>query len=275
MSDLGRYAIHTTRKRMLGIEGCKPFEILNIGKYERQYWQSISFGKKTPEQTLSEYIAFILQLYKANPLPGSASIHGQKGAEMVHVGSVEAPVTFEDIQKAIEETLRMQQKQLTVLGWEWEMGLHDVVEAEAKKAGVKLTLLNIPREVMDKRAVDAGDIQFFEMAYLETKIEHNKDWGYKVKLEDFVIPNLDLVPKEVRDKVKKWSDYIDYWSVDWDYQKDTFHNMWQAYRTKKERKLVLETDPHHYKKPGTYKVMIKVVDIFGNDTTHIEEIKVK
>lgn len=260
---------------MLEIEGCKPFEILNIGKYERQSWQGVSFGSKTREQTLAEYIAFILELYKANALPGSTYIHGQKGAELIHVGSVEAPVTLQDIQKAIEETLRMKQKQLTILGWEWEMGLHDVVEAETKKAGVKLKLLNIPREAMDKRAVDAGDIQFFELAYLETEIEQNKDWGYKVKLNDFVIPNMDLIPKEVRDKVKKWSDYIDYWSVDWNYQGDTFHNMWQAYRKKKDRKLVLESDPHQYPKKGTYKIMVKVIDIFGNDTTHIMDLEVK
>jgi len=226
MSDLGRYAIHTSRKRLLEIEGCKPFEILNIGKYERQYWQGVSFGSKTKEQTLAEYIVFILQLYRASALPGSAFIHGQKGPELVHVGSVEAPVTLTDVQKTMEECLRMKQKQLTILGWEWEMGLHDVVEAEAKKAGIKLKLLNIPREAMDKRAVDAGDVQFFELAYLETELEHDKSWGYKLKLTDFVIPNLDLIPKEVRDKIKKWSDYIDYWSVDWNYQGDTFHNMW-------------------------------------------------
>lgn len=274
-SDLGRYSIHSARKRLLEVPGCKPFEILNIGKYERQSWQGVSFGSKTKEQTLAEYIAFILQLYKANALPGSVFIHGQKGAELVHVGSVEAPVTLQDIQKAIEESLRMKQKNLTILGWEWEMGLHDVVEAESKKAGINLKLLNIPREAMDKRAVDAGDVQFFELAYLETEVKFDKNWGYKVVLEDFVIPNLDLVPKEVRDKVKKWSDYIDYWSVDWNYSGDTFHNMWQAYRTKKDRKLVLETDAYQYKKKGSYKIMVKVIDIFGNDTTHIIDLEVK
>ena len=182
---------------------------------------------------------------------------------------------MQDIQKAIEECLRMKQKNLTILGWEWEMGLHDVVEAESKKAGINLKLLNIPREAMDKRAVDAGDVQFFELAYLETEVKFDKNWGYKVVLEDFVIPNLDLVPKEVRDKVKKWSDYIDYWSVDWNYSGDTFHNQWQAYRTKKDRKLVLETDAYQYKKKGEYKIMVKVIDIFGNDTTHIIDLEVK
>jgi adenine-specific DNA-methyltransferase len=273
VADLGRYAIHTTRKRMLEIHGCKPFELLNIGKYERQYWQSIQFGNKTAEQSLAEYIAFVLKLYKAEALPGSAFIHGKKGNKLVHIGGVDAPVTFGDIQHALEETRRMKQKELVVLGWEWEMGLHDVVEQEAEKAGIKLHLLSIPREAMDKRAVDAGDIQFFELAYLETEVKTAKTGGYQIKLTDFVIPNLDLVPEEVKKLIKKWSDYIDYWSVDWDYKDDTFHNQWQSYRTKKDRSLELITDPHQYSKKGDYKVMVKVIDIFGNDTTHIIELK--
>lgn len=272
VADLGRYAIHTTRKRMLEIEGCKPFEILNIGKYERQYWQSIHFGKKTSEQTLTEYIAFVLKLYKAEALPGSAYIHGKKGNTLVHVGSVEAPITLLDVQNAVAETRRMKQKNLVMLGWEWEMGLYDVQVQEAAKQDVKLIPLNIPREAMDKRAVDAGDIQFFELAYLETEVVKTKS-GYQVKLTDFIIPNLDLVPSEVKKMVKKWSDYIDYWSVDWDYKNDTFHNQWQSYRTKKDRSLELITDFHEYPKKGDYKVMVKVIDIFGNDTTHIIDIQ--
>jgi len=271
-SDLGRYAIHTARKRFLEIEGCKPFEILNIGKYERQYWQTYNFGKNTPEQTLSEYIGFVLKLYKAEALPGSAYIHGKKGNKLIHIGGVDAPVTFGDIQLALEDTRRMKQKELVVLGWEWEMGLHDVVEQEAAKAGIKLTLLSIPREAMDKRAVDAGDIQFFELAFLETEVKKSAH-GYQIKLTDFIIPNLDLVPAEVKKLVKKWSDYIDYWSVDWDYKDDTFHNQWQSYRTKKDRSLELTTDPNQYAKKGDYRVMVKVIDIFGNDTTHIIELK--
>lgn len=271
-SDIGRYAIHTERKRFLEIEGCKPFEILNIGKYERQYWQTIQFGNKTSEQTMAEYIAFVLKLYKAEALPGSAYIHGKKGNKLVHIGGVDAPVTFGDIQHALEDTRRMKQKELVVLGWEWEMGLHDVVEQEAEKAGIKLHLLSIPREAMDKRAVDAGDIQFFELAYLETEVKKSAH-GYQVKLTDFVIPNLDLIPAEVKKLIKKWSDYIDYWSVDWDYKDDTFHNQWQSYRTKKDRSLELTSDPKQYDKKGDYKVMVKVIDIFGNDTTHIIELK--
>ena len=60
--DLGRWGVHTTRKRMLGIENCKPFDVLNLGKYERQYWQGVTFGddknRNVTEQTLYHYLAF-------------------------------------------------------------------------------------------------------------------------------------------------------------------------------------------------------------------------
>ena len=127
---------------------------------------------------------------------------------------------------------------------------------------------------MDMRAVDAGDIQFFELAYLETKVKKSAH-GYQVELKDFIIPNLDLIPADVKKLINKWSDYIDYWSVDWDYKNDTFHNQWQSYRTKRDKNLELMTDPHKYSKKGDYKVMVKVIDIFGNDTTQIIDLEVR
>jgi len=94
-------------------------------------------------------------------------------------------------------------------------------------------------------------------------------------LKDFVIPNTELIPEDVRSKVKKWSDYIDYWAVDWDFQDDTFMQGWVAYRTRKDRTLPLTSDPHTYEKPGKYRILIKVIDIFGNDTSQAHTVEVK
>ena len=178
-----------------------------------------------------------------------------------------------EIKEAMDEVKQAGQKALDILGWEWEMGLHNVVEKTAKESGIHLRLLSIPRDVMDPRAAAKGDVTFYELAYLEVDIKPTKDGRFVVELKDFAIPNLDLIPQEVRDKIKKWSDYIDYWSVDWDWNEDTFHNMWQSYRTRKERKLELTFDAHKYESSGNYKLMVKVIDIFGNDTTHVIEVK--
>lgn len=274
MADLGRFSIHTTRKRLLGIEGCKPFVVQNLGKYERQYWQGVTFKKRSDEQIpLYEYIQFILKLYNAEPLAGMLHLHGRKGKRLIHIGAVDAPVTFAEIQEAIAETKKAGQDSLDILGWEWEMGLHDVVEKAAKASGVHLRLFSIPRDVMDERAVEKGEITFYELAYLEVDIAQDKAGRFVVALKDFAIPNLDLIPQEVRKIVKKPFDYIDYWAVDWDWNEDTFHNMWQSYRTRKERKLELKTDAHAYESKGKHLIMVKVIDIFGNDTSKVLEVK--
>ncbi len=276
--DLGRWGIHVTRKRLLGIENCMPFEVLNLGKYERQYWQGVTFaenGKTVTEQALYEYLAFILKLYGAQPVAGMSHLHGKKGKVMIHIGAVDAPVTIAEIDQAVDECEQLKQSDLHVLGWEWEMGLYDLMVEAAKKKGVKLLLLQIPREVMEQQAAAKGDVRFFELAYLEMKIKKPKRLTAQVTLKDFVIPNTELIPKQVRDKVEKWSDYIDYWAVDWDFQSDTFMQGWVAYRTRKERKLALDSDQHTYEKPGSYRVLVKVIDIFGNDTSQAIDVEVQ
>jgi len=290
--DLGRWGIHVTRKRLLGIKDCKPFEVLNLGKYERQYWQGVTFSprrhgehrddEETPcslclrgetEQRIYEYFAFILKLYGAQPVAGMAHLHGKKGKAMIHIGAVDAPVTIAEIDAAVDECVKARQSELHVLGWEWEMGLYDLMVEAARKKGVKLLLLQIPREVMEQQAAAKGDVRFFELAYLEAEIKHPKKLTAQVKLTDFVIPNTELIPEDVRSKVRKWSDYIDYWAVDWDFQNDTFMQGFVAYRTRKERKLPLVSDPHTYEKPGKYRVLVKVIDIFGNDTSQAFDVE--
>ena len=176
--DLGRWGVHVTRKRLLGIDDCKPFEVLNLGKYERQYWRGVTFGeekgKSLTEQALYAYLAFILKLYGAQPVAGMAYLHGKKSKAMIHIGAVDAPVTIAEIDAAVDECAKLKQGELHVLGWEWEMGLYDLMVEATKKKGVKLLLLQIPREVMEQQAAAKGDVRFFELAYLEAKIKSRR-----------------------------------------------------------------------------------------------------
>lgn len=286
-SDLSRYAIHVTRKRLLEIENSKDlenterkydkkaraFEILNLGKYERQLWQMKTFTGKDEKQVIYEYLAFILKLYGAVPISGFTHIHGKKGDALVYVGAVDCPVTVQEVNSAIDECKGVGQKELHILGWEWEMGLNDAIQEVAKKENIKLKLRIIPKEVLDEEAVRKGDIQFFELAYfrIDTKITGRT---VDLELKDFVIPHTDLIPNDVRAKIKKWTDWVDYWAVDFDFKNDTFNNGWTSYRTKKDRTLNLQA-VHTYQEPGKYKIFVKVIDIFGIDTSQIFEVEVK
>jgi len=285
--DLSRWAIHTTRKRLLDLQvqdedgtqrGCRPFEVVNLGKYERRYWQmSVVNGGRGDDQALWEYIRFIVGLYGAQTVSGFTDLHGRKGNRMVHVGATDGPVTMFEIEAGLAECQDAGQKALDVLGWEWEMGLYDVMPKLAEARGIDLRMLQIPREVMDPRAVERGDVRFYELAYLDAELQRDgrSKRRARVALNSFVIPNPELIPAEVRDKVRKWSDYIDYWAVDWHYRQDTFHNQWQDYRTRKDRSLKIQSDWYTYDEAGTYRVMVKVIDIFGNDTTTMLEAEVE
>lgn len=283
MSDLGRFAIHTARKRLLDMSA-RPFVVQNLGKYERHRWVQLN-GRYI------NYLKFILELYHAEQIEGFTNLHGKKGKAFVRIGAVDAPVTLSEIREALSECKENKIKSLDVLGWEWEMGLHDLVKEEAERYGVKLSTFQIPREVMELNVSDPKvkeDIHFYELAYLEVEqktepFDRAQGKGrVTITLKDFIIPNPELLPEEVKDKVKNWSDFIDYWAVDWMFNQhdeeteedDTFHNMNQRYRTRKEPKLELSMD-YTYPKAGKYNILVKVIDIFGNDTTKLVEVKVK
>jgi adenine-specific DNA-methyltransferase len=276
--DLSRFAIHTTRKRLLGIDNISPFLVQNLGKYERQLWQEAEFGPDAEERTKA-YRKLILDLYHATPVDGYIWLHGVKAGAMVHVGSVDAPVTMSDVTNIIAEAKKATgpSKQGTkvpsfdVLGWDFAFELHEVASQKAAEANMALHFVRIPREVLDKRAVEQGDIKFFELAALAVDVRTKKR-AATLKLTNFVIP-VDDVPDDVQKTIKKWSDWIDYWAVDWDNKGDAFHNEWQTFRTRDNQKLEVETS-REYAAPGTYRVVVKVIDILGNDTTKTLDIEV-
>jgi hypothetical protein len=158
-----------------------------------------------------------------------------------------------------------------ILGWDFAFELNEIARQDAEKAGIDLRLVRIPREVLDKRAVQQGDIRFFELAALSVGVQQASQW-ITLSLDKFMIP-LDDVPSDVQRAVTHWSQWIDYWAVDWDNKSDTFHNQWQSYRTRKSRDLALSVK-HEYKEPGEYTIVVKVIDILGNDTTKIIPVKV-
>ena len=270
--DLGRFAIHTTRKRLLGIEGIKPFIVQNLGKYERQQWMKAEF--ENPEDRLQvekSYKHFIVELYHARPLDGYTYIHGAKAGRMIHVGTVEAPVTVDDIKATILEFWKLVGKEksaqtngIDFLGWDFAFDVNETAAQYAASNKVDVKFKKIPREVLEKKAVEQGDIKFYELASLKLKIKNEK-LKASVAIENFIVPP-DDIPEDVRGNITHWSQWIDYWAIDWNYKDDTFHNEWQSYRTKQNPKMEL-TATKQYEEKGKYTVLVKVIDILGNDTT--------
>ena len=348
-SDLGKFAIHTTRKRMIGVQreikasgkDYRAFEILNLGKYERQHYIGVNPNlrdeekKKQLAKKEEDFLNLILHAYRAQKIDNFKVFHGKKNNRMVAVGPINLPVTRLFVEEVIIECREKHITKVDVLAFEFEMGLFPNIQEEAKSHGIDLALKYIPREVFDKRAVEKNQVVFYDVSYIEVKPHFIKN-SVAVELTDFsVFYNQDSIAnaeqsiknggnkivvengkiiKVSKDKdgivsrdvlTKKWTDWIDYWSVDFNFENKreiirvpvesanhslskaegrltyeekwtgeyVFENEWQSFRTKKDRSLELKSTFKEYE-PGKYKIAVKVVDIFGNDTMKIVDVSV-
>ena len=353
-SDLGRFAIHTTRKRMIGVQrelkkagkNFRAFEILNIGKYEREQFIATNDNLREEEKQLQqsikekEFIKLILSAYKADSVDSFLTMIGKKRDRLVAIGPINFPVSADFLHQVVAECIEKNITKVDVLGFDWEMGLE---VDQFKNQGVDLQLRVIPREVFDKRAVEKGQVKFYEVAFIEVKpivkkntisiqlsdfsVFYNQDdtgeveeklkqGGAKVIIENGQVIKLskgkdsDIVTREVL--TTKWTDWVDYWAVDFNFESkkevirsvkkmDTsqprldgsedpkqiripeyeevwtgnyiFENEWQSFRTKKGRNLELISVSKEVTK-GSHKIAVKVVDIFGNDTTKAIEVNI-
>lgn len=346
-TDLGKFGIHTTRKRLIQVQrelktAGKPFrafEVLNLGRYERQAYLNVTanLSAKKKADALArkerEFRDLILKAYRAEPLPDADFFHGKNGGRLVVVGPINLPVGRLFVEEVITECRKRGASRADVLAFEFEMGLFPAVLDEAKHKGIDLAPKTIPPEVFDKRAVEKGQVRFHDVAYIEVtpRFDKKNKLALAVELSDFsvyysqgiaeaiaaelkegkseVVCEQGKLIKVSKDKqgivsrdvlTKKWTDWVDYWAVDFDYESRKeiikvergtgvggskggldllpedfeehwtgayiFENEWQSFRTRQDRDLELKSMGHVYPKPGRYVIAVKVIDIFGNDT---------
>ena len=356
VSDLGKFAIHTTRKRMIGVQrqlkedgkDYRAFEILNLGKYERQHFIGVNPNlreeekQKQIEEREKDFLDLILRAYRAEAVDGFGTFHGKKAGRLVSIGPVNLPVTRLFVEEIILECRKKHITKVDILAFEFEMGLFPNVLDDAEAKGIDIAPKYIPADVFDKRAVEKNQVVFHDVAFIEVKplVKKNK---VAVELTDFsvfysqdsiahaeetlkkkgsrIVVEKGKIVKVTRDKdgilkrevlTKKWTDWIDYWSVDFDFESKreiirvdrgpvgqaympgmekpeqlglpeyeevwtgdyVFENEWQSFRTKKDRSLELES-AYHECPAGRRKIAVKVVDIFGNDTMKIIDVTIR
>jgi DNA modification methylase len=334
-SDLGKFAIHTTRKRLIGVQRelkaqdkpFRAFEILNLGKYERKLF--LTGIDQIDEKMLNQkelnkeqaFIKLISTAYKAEPISGFRTFRAKKAGRVVAIGPVDMPVSRLFAEQVVDECIEKGVTKVDLLGFEFEMGLFPSIQDEAASKGVNLVLKHIPKEVFDKRAVEKGEARFHDVAYIEIRPHFQKN-SVAIELTNYsvfytqgvtsfaednlksggsqiVVENGQVIkiskdkngfinPREVL--TKNWHDWIDYWSIDFDFTnrkeiirvkdaktnevKETwtgdfiFENEWQSFRTRQDRTLELKSIFNELP-PGKRKIAVKVVDIFGNDTMKV------
>ena len=264
-TDLGKFGIHTTRKRLIQVQrelkaAGKPFrafEVLNLGRYERQAYLNVAgrlTGKKK-EQALArkeqQFRDLILKAYRAESLPEAGFFHGKTGGRLVVVGPINLPVGRLFVEEVVTECRKRGATRVDLLAFEFEMGLFPAVLDEAKQKGIDLAPKTIPPEVFDRRAVEKGQVRFHDVAFIEVtpRFDKKDKMTVAVELTDFsvyysqglaeaIAADLKEGKSEVvceqgkliklsknkegvitRDVLtKQWTDWVDYWAADFDYE---------------------------------------------------------
>ncbi|MHA2180933.1 MAG: site-specific DNA-methyltransferase [Promethearchaeota archaeon] len=95
-----------------------------------------------------------------------------------------------------------------------------------------------------------------------------------VELSNYVPSQNNLISKKIREEIKVFSDWIDYWAIDFDRKDQAFTNSWISFRSPKKRKLRLTSDPFQYEKPGDYNLSVKIIDVCGTEIVKSYKIQV-
>ncbi|MBI4083800.1 MAG: site-specific DNA-methyltransferase [Candidatus Lambdaproteobacteria bacterium] len=285
MCDLGRLAVHTSRKRLIDVQRTlheqgrqyRAFDVYNLGRYERQWWQSAHLNGAD-----DEHRRVVLEFFRAEVLTKAPSplIHGRKGGALCHVSAIDTLFTRTEAKDVALAVAAAGGREVWCLAWEFEMELHQVLAALEAETGVKMRPVQIPREIMERNRTSPPP--FLEVAVLEAEPIIRKAEGKRVadiKLTRFM-PSLAEVPTKELEALKERAvksgfDFIDFWAVDFDWHPGKpFAHHWQDYRTRKDRSLKTISDAAFaYEKPGNHTACVKVVDVFGCDTSISVEVK--
>ena len=298
MSDVGKPACMIMRKRLVDNNSI-PFFYQSVGDYQKEVFASNKVYKR-----VGDLANVVLGLYGAIPFPqeqcpmrNAGYIKG--GRTLVIVDSPNKLTGISSLRKAIElrETYLGGWDKVIVLGWNFSFDIAHII-AEYKEKYGNIDVQVIPPDLLEKltkkstynKLVKTGEIRFSSLQYLTInpikKIEYgDNEEKLIISLDNYILLSPEALPLD--DKYKETlqdimaSDplsLIEYWSIDPDYDGETFISRWQDYRENVDN----DSDPFKVintatltveKKDGIRKVCIKAVDIFGFESVAIQEVK--
>ena len=291
--DIGKPASLIMRKRLIDQE-VKPFLYQSIGDYQKEAFQNNRLVKRVGD--LSQ---IVLGLYGAIPFTPEQTNDRNFGyikgtRTLVMVDSPNRLTTSATIRRAVEAKATLlggDWERVVVLGWNFAF---DISAAIQKYAGSKVEVLVIPPDLLDKLSKKGYDklirdktVRFSTLQYLVVKPLQLSRKGdndeIEVMLDTYVLLSPDNIPLDDKDKEKLQGvierdplALIEYWSIDPDYDGETFRSTWQDYRENVDN----DNDPLHCVYQARLhvphrehrKVCIKAVDVFGFESQVIEEV---
>jgi len=252
-----KYAVHLIKDRLIKFPNTQPFEIYNLGKYERQLWKTPLYFPM--EKNKQNYLDFMLKLFNSNEKKNTKYLNGSKGSYLVFIADVDEALSQNKLELLKKELANLKQKKLKVLCWAKEKGVQNIIDE-----GYDIKILPIPEGILSISKSLERDVQFFENAYIDAVLE-KEGTNYKIIIKDFGIPIINDLIIFQYSTIKNWSDLIDFWTVDNIFSQQGYNvDKLCYYRTKQIPELRLESEPFQISNLKDNGVVLKITDILGN-----------
>ena len=285
--DVGHYAIHATRKRLIHLQHSsdvqtQSFDIYDLGLEARRWWlheRLHNDEKAYCELVLQHYRASLPEQYGAlEELVLGENFVRANHPTYVYLTQIDVICTVEFLRRLALATQGHGGQALHVLAWEfgWDVVLH---RHEIEVAtDVAIYLKYIPRELMEPQYTE---VAFLSVGMLEARVVEREVGRYDIELVHFV-PSLPDRMKQVPHALRERSstapfDFIDFWAVDFLWQSgQPFRYHWQSFRTRTDRALATCTDVGwSYVERGHYHIRVQVIDVFGATADMIIDVVVE
>lgn len=290
-SDLGKPACMIMRKRLVDNEA-RPFLYQAIGDYQREVFASNKEFKR-----IGDLARVVLNLFGAIPFTDDAApanLGQMKEAHtLVYADSPNKITSAATLKKALalRQSFMGGWRKVIVLGWQFSFDIGKMLR-EINRS--ELEVLVIPPDLMDrlnskKFNVSETKIRFSSLQYLTVKPPVVKqavkpdEQEITVELDNYVLLSPDMLSLDDKNKEKIQKiilenplDLIEYWSVDPDYDGETFVSKWQDYRENKDN----DSDDYRVSRSAKMivpkkerrKICVKAVDVFGLESVCVEEV---
>ena len=291
-TDIGKPAILVMRKRFIDQE-VKPFLYQCIGDYQKE-----TFSGNKQYRRVGDLSQIVMQLYGAIPFPAEQLNDRNWGyvkssRTLVYVDSPNKMTGAATIRKAKEakgSLLGGGWSKVVVLAWNFAFD----ISAAMQQYKEDVEVLVIPPDLLDKlskkgydKLIREGSVRFSTLQYLTVRPIEVKPYSEQeeitVRLDNYVLLSPDNIPLDDKDKPKLQQimerdplALIEYWSVDPDYDGETFRSQWQDYR----ENTANDSDPLHcvyqakliVPRKERRTVCVKAVDVFGQESIVTETI---
>lgn len=295
ISDLGKPSTMIMRKRLIDIPDCKPFLYHSIGDYSREAFLSDKQYKR-----VSDLARVVMRLYGALPFDSEDAPvnvgHIRDESTLVVVDSPNKVTNANTIKRAMElrDSFMGGWKKVIILGWNFSFDIGDKLsvmnKSECEVLVIPPDLLDLLRKKDYKDLVDGNKIRFNSLQYLTikkptvTKANEDDKETLNIELDNYVLLSPDNLPLDDKSKAVVQQvmadnplDLIEYWSIDPDYDGQTFRSVWQDYRentNNDDDPLRVIHDAHIVvpKVDHKRKICVKAVDVFGFESMAVVEI---